>query len=167
MLSFGLLRAHLFLGSFPAFGYLWPVTGLFGLWAKFSPWLHSARLWPVNQLGCFHSVIKCGLLMTRYGPRIVQPMFLRNDYTPRRRPMDPTACRRPMDPTARRRPMDHTARRKSMDPTARRRPMDPTARRRPMDPMARRRPTDPMARRRPTDPTARRRPMVTTVCVLP
>ena len=64
----------------------------------------------------------------------------RNDYTPRRRPMDPMARRRPMDPTARRRPMDHTAHRMSMDPTARRRPMDPTA---------------------------RRRPMVTTVCVLP
>src|SRR5215216_855790 len=48
---------------------------MFRLWAKFSPWLHSARLWPVNLLGCFHSVIKYGLLMARYGPRIVRPMF--------------------------------------------------------------------------------------------
>ena len=58
MLSFVLLRAHLFLGSFLAFGYLRPITGLFCLWAKFSPWLQSARLWPVNTLGRFHSVIK-------------------------------------------------------------------------------------------------------------
>ena len=48
---------------------------MFRLWAKYSPWLHSARLWPVNPLGCFHSVIKCGLLMARYGPRTVHPMF--------------------------------------------------------------------------------------------
>ena len=75
MLSFGLLRAHLFLGSFLAFVYLWPVTVIFCLWAKFSPWLHSARLWPVNLLDCFHSVIKYGLLTTCYGPQIVRPMF--------------------------------------------------------------------------------------------
>ena len=66
--SFGLLRAHLFLGSFPAFVYLRPVTVIFCLWAKFSPWLQSARLWSVNTLGRFHSVIKFGLLtMARYG----------------------------------------------------------------------------------------------------
>ena len=70
MLSFGLLRAHLFLGSFPAFRYLRPVTGLFCLWAKFSPWLQSARLWPVNPLGHFHSVIEYGLLMACYGQAI-------------------------------------------------------------------------------------------------
>src|SRR3989337_1455344 len=75
VLTFGLLRAHLFLGSFPEFSYLRSVTGLFRLWAKFNPWLHSARLWPVNPLGCFHSVIKYGLLTARYGPRIVWPMF--------------------------------------------------------------------------------------------
>ena len=68
MLSFGLLRAHLFLGSFPAFVYLRPVTVIFCLWAKFSPWLQSARLWSVNTLGRFHSVIKYGLLtMAHYG----------------------------------------------------------------------------------------------------
>ena len=60
----------LFLGSFPAFGYLRPVTGLFCLWAKFSPWIQSARLWPVNLLGHFHSIIKYGLLMARYGQPI-------------------------------------------------------------------------------------------------
>ena len=63
---FWLIRAHLFLGSFPAFGYLWPVTAIFCLWAKFSPWLQSARLWPVNMLGRFHSVIKYGLLTTAH-----------------------------------------------------------------------------------------------------
>ena len=68
MLSFGLLRAHLFLGSFPAFIYFLPVTVIFYLWAKYSPWLQSARLWPVNTLGHFHSVIEYDLLTTaRYG----------------------------------------------------------------------------------------------------
>ena len=68
VLPFGLLRAHLFLGSFPAFGYLRPVFGLFCLWDKFNPWIQSARLCPVNLLGHFHSVIKYGLLtMARYG----------------------------------------------------------------------------------------------------
>ena len=68
MLSFGLVRAHLFLGSFPAFVYLRPVSVIFCLWAKFSPSLQSARLWSVNTLGRFHSVIKYGLLtMARYG----------------------------------------------------------------------------------------------------
>ena len=68
MLSFGLLRAHLFLGSFPAFVYLRPVTVIFCLWAKFSPRLQSARFVAVNTLGRFHSVIKYGrLTMTRYG----------------------------------------------------------------------------------------------------
>ena len=66
--NFRLLRAHLFLGSFPAFVYFRPVTVIFCLWAKFSPWLQSARLWSVNMLGHFHSVIKYGLLtMARYG----------------------------------------------------------------------------------------------------
>ena len=51
VLTFGLLRAHLFLGSFLEFGWLLSVTGLFRLWAKFNPWLHSARLWPVNARG--------------------------------------------------------------------------------------------------------------------
>ena len=58
------------MGSFPALVYLLPVTVIFCLWAKFSPWLQSARLWPVNTLGRFHSVIKYGLLTARYG----QPM---------------------------------------------------------------------------------------------
>ena len=65
----------------------------FFLWAKFSPWLQSACLWPVNPLGCFHSLIKYVLLTAHYcraikqtistlarlrpiiGPGIVQPMF--------------------------------------------------------------------------------------------
>ena len=38
-------------------------------------WLHSAHLWPVNPLGCFHSIIKYGLLTAHYGPQIVRPMF--------------------------------------------------------------------------------------------
>ena len=68
VLTFDLLWAHLFLGYFPAFVYLWPVTVIFCLWAKFSPWLQLARLWPVNTLGRFHSVVKYGLLtMARYG----------------------------------------------------------------------------------------------------
>ena len=66
VLTFGLLRAHLFLASFLAFSYLWSITGLFRLWAKCSPWLQLAHLWPVNQLGRFHSVIKYGPLTTRY-----------------------------------------------------------------------------------------------------
>ena len=40
----------------------------FLLVAKFSPWLQSARLWSVNTLGRFHSVINYDLLTTaRYG----------------------------------------------------------------------------------------------------
>ena len=40
----------------------------FLLVGKFSPWLQSARLWSVNTLGRFHSVIKYDLLMmARYG----------------------------------------------------------------------------------------------------
>ena len=66
MLSFGLLKAHLLLGSFPAFVYLRPVIVIFCLWAKFNPWLQSARLWPVNMLGRSHSVIKYDLLMTAH-----------------------------------------------------------------------------------------------------
>ena len=53
-LTFGLLRAHLFLGSFAAFGYLQPVTVIFCLWAKFGPSLHLARVRSVNTLGRFH-----------------------------------------------------------------------------------------------------------------
>ena len=67
MLSFGLLRAHLFLGSFATFGYLRPVTVIFCLWAKFSPSLHSARLWTVSLLGHFQSITKYGLLTSPYG----------------------------------------------------------------------------------------------------
>ena len=70
MLSFGLLRAHLFLGLFAAFGYLRPVTVIFCLWAKFSPSLQSARLWFVSLLGHFHSITKYGLLTTHYGQPI-------------------------------------------------------------------------------------------------
>ena len=67
-LTFGLLRARLFLGSFAAFGYLRPVTVIFCLWAKFIPSLQSARLWTVSLLGHFHSITKYGLLtMARYG----------------------------------------------------------------------------------------------------
>ena len=66
--NFGLLSAHLFLGSFAAFGYLRPVTVIFCLWAKFSPSLQSARLWTVSLLGHFHSITKYDLLtMARYG----------------------------------------------------------------------------------------------------
>ena len=68
MLYFGLLRANLFLGSFPSFVYFRPVTVIFCLWAKFSPLLQSARFWSVNTLGRFHNVIKYGLLtMAHYG----------------------------------------------------------------------------------------------------
>ena len=128
MLSFGLLRAHLFLGSFPAFVYLWPVTIIFYLWAKFSPWLQSARLWSVNMLGHFHSVIKYGLLtMARYGRPMngrfqLYPVYSQNavclahvwpiDHTARIRPIDDTARRRPIVSTARRRPTVSTARRR-------------------------------------------------------
>ena len=56
------------LGLISSIGYLRPVTIPFCLWAKFSPWLQSARLWSVNTLGRFHSVIKYGLLtMAHYG----------------------------------------------------------------------------------------------------
>ena len=56
------------MGSFPAFGYLRPVTVIFCLWAKFSLWLQSARLLSVNTFGRVYSVIKYGLLtMARYG----------------------------------------------------------------------------------------------------
>ena len=71
MLSFGLLKAHLLLGSFLAFVYLRPVTGLFCLWAKFGPWLQLAGLRLVNPLGRFHSVIENGQLTTA---RYCQPM---------------------------------------------------------------------------------------------
>ncbi len=66
------------MGSFAAFGYIRPVTVIFCLSAKFSPSLQSARLRTVNTLGhfhvkknplgCFHRVIKYGLLTARYGP---------------------------------------------------------------------------------------------------
>ena len=66
------LTAHYSIGPFPAhvifrpsqgpfilglistFVYLRPVNVIFCLWAKFSPWLQSARLWLVNTLGRFH-----------------------------------------------------------------------------------------------------------------
>ena len=69
VLSFGLLRAHLLLGSFLAFDYLRSVTGLFRLWAIFSLWLKSARLWPFNPLGRFHNIIKYVPLTIRYACR--------------------------------------------------------------------------------------------------
>ena len=44
------------------------LTVIFCSWAKFRSWLQSARLWSVNTLVRFHSVIKYGLLtMARYG----------------------------------------------------------------------------------------------------
>ena len=147
MLSFGLLGAHLFLGSFPAFVYLRPVTVIFCLWAKFSPWLQSARLWSVNTLGRFHSVIKYGLLMMAcYGRPMngrfqLYPVYGQN-----------AVC------MAHVWPIDHTARIRPIDDTARRRPIVTTARRRPIVSTA---------RRRPTVSTARRRPSVTTVNISP
>ena len=145
--------AHLFLGSFPAFVYLRPVTVIFCLWAKFSPWLQSARLWSVNTLGHFHSIIKYGLLtMARLwtisllghfhgGPAHGKPVYGHN-----------AVC------LAHVWPIDHTVRI---------RPIDDTTRRRPIVSMARRRPIVSMARRRPTISTANRRPSVTTVNISP
>ena len=70
------LTAHYTVGPFPAHVIFRPsqrpfILGLisiirlltarychFRLWAKFSLLLQSARLWPVNTLGRFHSVIK-------------------------------------------------------------------------------------------------------------
>ena len=84
------------LGSYLEFDYLWSVTSLFRLWAKFSPWLQSACLWPVNPLGGFHSVINYGLLTARYGRAIKHTIstlahlwpILRTIFDPRRvRPM--------------------------------------------------------------------------------
>ena len=144
MLSFGLLGAHLFLGSFPAFVYLRPITVIFCLWAKFSPWLQLARLWSVNTLGRFRSVIKFGLLtMTHYG-----------------RPMNAVCLAHVW-------PIDHTARIRPIDDTAHRRPIVSASRRRPIVSTARGRPTVYTARRRPTISTARRRPTVTTVNISP
>jgi len=61
-------RGPFILGLISTFVYLRPVTVIFCLWAKFSPWLQSAHLWSVNTLGRFHSVIKYGLLtMAPYG----------------------------------------------------------------------------------------------------
>ena len=51
-------RGPFILGIISTFVYLRPVTVIFCLWAKFSPWLQLARLWPVNTLGHFHNVIK-------------------------------------------------------------------------------------------------------------
>ena len=80
------LTAHYFIGPFPTRVIFRPSQGPFILGlissirlltarychfllvAKFSQWLQSTRLWPVNTLGRFHSVIKYGLLtMARYG----------------------------------------------------------------------------------------------------
>ena len=47
----------------------------FLLWAKFSPWLQSARLWSVNTLGRFYSVIKYGLLMMAHYGRPMNRRF--------------------------------------------------------------------------------------------
>ena len=51
-------RGPFILGLISTFVYLRPVTVIFCLWVKVSPWLQSARLWPVNTLGRFDSVIK-------------------------------------------------------------------------------------------------------------
>ena len=80
-LSFGLLRAHLFLGSFAAFGYLRPVTVIFCLWAKFIPSLQSDRLWTVSLLGHFHSITKYGLLTARYGQPIKRTISIKGPST--------------------------------------------------------------------------------------
>ena len=112
MLPFGLLRGHSFLGSFPAFGYLRLITGLFCLWAKFSPWIQSAHLWPINLLGHFHSIIKYSLLTARYGSHKIYDFHsspFTAHYTAHTRPIDESARTRPMDPMRRRRPMDPTA----------------------------------------------------------
>ena len=55
-------RGPFILGLISTFVYLRPVTVIFCLWAKFSPWLQSARLWHVNMLGRFRSVIKIRLI---------------------------------------------------------------------------------------------------------
>ena len=56
------------LGLISSISLLTTLTVIFYLCAKFSPWLQSFRLWPVNTLGQFHSVIKYGLLtMAHYG----------------------------------------------------------------------------------------------------
>ena len=54
-------QGPLILGLISTFVYLRPVTVIFCLWAKFSPWLQSARLWPVNTLGRFHVKKTIGL----------------------------------------------------------------------------------------------------------
>ena len=83
----------------------------FLLAGQIQPMVTLARLWSVNTLGHFHSVIKYGLLtMARYG------------HMSRIRPIDDTAHRRPIIYTARRRPIVSTARRRATVSTARRRP---------------------------------------------
>ena len=80
------LTAHYSVGPFPAHVIFWPsqspfILGLissirlltarychFLLVGQIQPWLQSARLWLVNTLDHFHSVIKYGrLTMARYG----------------------------------------------------------------------------------------------------
>ena len=83
----------------------------FLLVGQIQPVVTSARLWSVNTLGRFHSIIKYGLLtMARYG------------HTARIRPIDDKARRRPIDDTARRRPIVSMARRRPTVSMARRRP---------------------------------------------
>ena len=74
--SVGLFPAHVIfrpsqspfiLGLISSIHLLTAITIILCLWAKFSLWLQSARLWSVNTLGRFHSVIKYDLLtMARY-----------------------------------------------------------------------------------------------------
>ena len=74
----------------------------FLLVGQIQPVVTSARLWSINMLGHFHSVIKYGLLtMAHYGHMArIRPI----DDTTRRRPIVSTARRRPTVSTARRRP---------------------------------------------------------------
>ena len=97
------LRARYSVGPFPANVIFWPsqspfILGLissirlltarychFLLVAQIQPVVTSARLWSVNTLGRFHSVIKYDLLtMARY------------DHTARIKPIDDTAVEGPL-----------------------------------------------------------------------
>ena len=80
------LTARYSVGQFPAQVKFRPSEGPFILGLICSIRLHTARychfllvgqiqpvvtfghLWPVNPLGCFHSIIKYGLLTAHYGP---------------------------------------------------------------------------------------------------
>ena len=109
------LRGHYLVGPFPANVIFRPSQSPFilGLISSIrlltAPYCHfllvgqiqavvtSARLWSINTLGRFHSVIKYGLLtMARYG------------HTTRISPIDDMARRRPIVSMARRRPIVST-----------------------------------------------------------